>query len=193
MDQTAKSSALTNRLSWHCRSAAHANHTWQHHCSCMHKAHTRPNLPFGRPSRALWPPTACALFCAVVRAGSAHLTTRARRAHFDLPRGGQTHILCIALRALRCAACTLSLVRSPRFRATERAPRAGRGTAARAARLAGWGRACGPTDVPFMGGHGCTRAAAVDRRGLVRERGPPPSRADFANHLLYSKTIYRFY
>jgi hypothetical protein len=104
VDQTDKSSALTNRLSWHCRCAAHAAHTRQHRCSCMHKAHTRPNLPRGRPSRALWPPTACALFCAVARAGSAHLATRARRAHFDRPRGGQTHILCSAASsaALRC-------------------------------------------------------------------------------------------
>ena len=94
------------------------------------------------------------------------------------------------LRARRCAACVLSLVRSRatlRFRATARAPGAGRGATARAARLAGWGRACAPTDVPFMGGHGCPRADAVDRRGLgaLRERGPPPSRADFANRRLY--------
>ena len=70
-----------------------ASHPRQHRCSCMYKAHTRPNLPRGRPSRALWPPTAGALFCAVAHAGSAHLTTRARRPHFDRSRGGQTHVL----------------------------------------------------------------------------------------------------
>jgi hypothetical protein len=111
----------------------------------------------------------------------------ARRIYFAAP-----------LRARRCAACALSLVRpraTPRFRATARAPGAGRGAAAPAARLAGWGRACAPADVPFMGGHGFPRAAAVDRRGLgaLRQRGRPPSRADFANCRLYRKPIYAVY
>jgi hypothetical protein len=100
----APGSGTTGQFMQHRRCAAHATRTRQHRCLCMHKAHTRPNLPRGRPSRALWPPTASALVCAVARAASAHLATRARRAHFDRSRGGQTHILCSAASsaALRC-------------------------------------------------------------------------------------------
>ena len=100
----APGSSTTGQSMQHRRCAAHATHTLQHRCSCMHKAHTRPNLPRGRPSRAFCELTTSALFCAVARAGSAHLATRARRAHFDRSRGGRTHVLCSAASsaAMRC-------------------------------------------------------------------------------------------
>ena len=101
------------------------------------------------------------------------MATRARRAHFDRPRGGQTHILCSAASsaALRCVRAEFgALACHPVISRYSAGALRLEGTAVRAVRLTGWDLACGPTDVPFIDGHGCPRAAAVDSHGLVTLR-----------------------